>query len=178
MRPSTSSRPPFPSVVFVVLAFLAAPGVVLGQDDSEPAADTVPSYMERIEENRRRDFGIIRVGAELEALGVSTVGGAVARMVPGVIGCEPVVYWNGVRMLERWHPQRGVVAETPLARVHAIEIYLRDREARLPLEYREHECGAIALWVETASSEDTTTTLAKLGLVLLAAVVFFLAVGP
>ena len=170
---------PTPAAAALVLTTaLGAPGTA-GQ---EQPRDTVPAYMERIEQSRRTGRGITLTRTDLDSLNVRTLGRAVDRVVTGGFRteagarCRPAVYWNGIQALARWD-RRSVEAETPLDRVRAIEIYFADRDGRLPLQYLDHECGVIAVWADTATGEETATTVGRLFLVILAGVAFFVLVG-
>ena len=158
------------------------PAPVSAQEAQE-SRDSVPAYLHRIAESRQSGRGVTAVGTELDDLATRTVGRAVNRLVRQpfrtVEGrrCRPAVYWNGVRMAEAWHPEESTAGQTSLERVAAIEIYFADRDGGLPVDFLEHRCGVIALWVPNPEGGGGGSALRRLALVVLAGIVFFLALG-
>ncbi|MFW5947176.1 MAG: hypothetical protein ACOCUW_01680, partial [Gemmatimonadota bacterium] len=91
--------------------------------------------------------------------------------------CAPAVYQDGTLTEERWDPYRSMVGRTPVDQVEGIEIYHADR-MELPARYRRDPCGVILVWTRPVTGGGgTESTLVKLGLVVIAGLVFFLSVA-
>lgn len=163
----------------VWVAALAAPAV--GQEAEAPREPA--AFYARLEARRGTGDGIFITRAELEMMDVRTVRSAISLRARepfrtrGGEACRPAVYWDGLKLEERWDPNRSREARAPVRTLEGIEIYYADW-MDLPLMLRGEECGGILLWTRPDLADaDAGSTLLKAGLVLVLGVVFFLAVG-
>ena len=180
----TGSGVPVIGRLMVVAALAAVPVGAAGQEAAP--SDTVPEYLERIRENRASGVGIALTRDDLVELGVSDIGQAVDRVVRQPFRtrqgreCTPAVYWNGMKIAEAYPGRDSMLGGTSLSGVLGLELYAQYWEGGVPTAFGFEECGVIALWVDNAAggpAEESTSMLAKVGLVVLAGIIAFLAVG-
>lgn len=149
-----------------------------------PSTSHLHRYYERLEQWDGTGRGVFITREELDSLNAGTVGRAVRRVTPrrfrtreGSEPCRPPVYWNAIRMNERWHSVQSRAGRMPTADVEGIEVYYADR-MEMPPTYRDERCGVVLIWSPRGASEESRgSLLAKLAAVVAVGLLFFLAVG-
>ncbi len=135
------------------------PALVIRERDRSAWSYLRP-YYRRLEHFGDAEPEIFITREELDSLGVSTIGRAVLLLgrgssFPGTGGggsCVPSVFWNGLRMFDRWHPFQSEAGRSSTAGVEGIELYPADHP-REPMNVRDERCGSILIWTQPGPSQ-------------------------